>query len=91
GLVGVDNFSIKESIKLFPNPFKDSFSISFKNTSASKAHVNLYSVTGKLVKSESLLLNNSSITVDGSGLNKGFYIVEVMTNEGRATSKLLKQ
>ncbi|MFT4644327.1 MAG: hypothetical protein ACI8ZX_000728 [Planctomycetota bacterium] len=91
GLVGVDNFSIKESIKLFPNPFKDTFSISFKNTSASKAHVNLYSVTGKLVKSESLLLNNSSITVDGSGLNKGFYIVEVMTNEGRATSKLLKQ
>jgi hypothetical protein len=87
----IDKISIKESIELFPNPFNDTFSLNFKNTSASKAQVSLYSITGKLVKSESLSLNNNSITVNGRGLNKGFYIVEVNTDEGSASFKLLKQ
>ena len=89
--LSVDNVSFEESIKLYPNPFNDTFSFSFKNTSASKAQVNIYSVTGKLVKSELLSLNNKSVTVNGRDLSTGFYIVEVKTSEGKARFKLLKQ
>lgn len=90
-ITGINEPSIKELVELYPNPFNDVFSLNFKNTLASKAQVNLYSITGKLVKSESLSINNNSITVSGKGLNKGFYIIEVKTNEGSASFKILKQ
>ncbi len=91
GSVSTNNLAYKESIEVYPNPFNDAFTLSFSNSSGSLAIVNVYSVSGKLVKSETLTITNNSITADGRSLSNGFYIVEVKTIEGRASFKIQKQ
>ena len=80
-----DVFDTSESIVLFPNPSNDYFAI---NTNTSK--VDIYSLTGQLVKSYA----NQSIgsQFDISDLKIGVYMVKILDNNNRVkTTRLIKQ
>lgn len=78
---GVDGF-IKNTIKIHPNPVNDVLAIS----SAEKIlTVAVYNTLGQKV-----MLTANSDTVDVSSLQAGLYIVEVTSDKGRMTQKVIK-
>jgi len=83
-VLGNDEFTT-EKAALYPNPAKDQFSIS---TAASRVEV--YAITGQLVKSFGTSEANTSFDV--SGLGKGVYLVKVTDGNNRqSTVKLVKE
>ena len=83
--LGVEDENSVSSLKIYPNPANDSFSI---NTSVSQ--LDIYDLTGKLVKSfKGDYIENTSFDV--SDLTQSIYLVKIENNEGHTlTSKLIK-
>ncbi|WP_396149030.1 alpha-amylase family glycosyl hydrolase [Flavobacterium sp.] len=83
--LSTNNFEMNSNVTLAPNPASGSFTISVATTK-----VEVYSVTGQLVKS----FNNSfssDYSFDVSDLNKGIYFVKAAdVNGSEKTMKLLK-
>ena len=84
--LGVTNFALSQDIYLYPNPSSTYFTI---NTNTSK--VEIYSITGQLVKSF-----NTNQTKDSqfnvSDLNKGVYFVKALNEKNEVkVMKLFKQ
>ena len=80
-LLSSNNFVLSQ-FSLFPNPAKDQFTISL-NKSIALDHVNIYNQLGQLISS------TQKTTVSTSGLSAGMYYVEVISNQGKATKKLI--
>jgi hypothetical protein len=67
---------------IFPNPATDQFTIQL-DAASELERINIYNNLGQLVHS------TSQMTVDTSALSSGLYYVEVITNKGKATEKLI--
>lgn len=78
--------SIKEQafsdFSLYPNPTKDQFTIQFNKLSYLN-RVRIYNNFGQLV------LTSKETTINTSKLASGLYIVEVETNQGTSTKKII--
>ncbi|MGK4566110.1 T9SS type A sorting domain-containing protein [Flavobacterium sp. 3HN19-14] len=84
--LGNEDFVLNTALSLSPNPTSNYFTIN-----AATTNVQIYSITGQLVKSFS---NNFTSTTqfDVSDLNKGVYLVKATDEKRReSTMKLLKQ
>ncbi len=85
---GVKNIIQAKNISIYPNPANDLIQI---NCEQSLKNVNVFDVTGKLVmnlESQNLIHKNINI----SGLNKGIYILKIVTsNDYDYSMKLVKQ
>jgi hypothetical protein len=80
--------SILRHTTLFPNPVTTGDELQLKSDSQLSASVNIYSVTGKLVKSK--LLNDFSLqNIDISGLSNGVYILKIESGNTSVTKKLI--
>jgi photosystem II stability/assembly factor-like uncharacterized protein len=77
--VGIEENIPKELLILFPNPASDFVTFSFQNYTDADFIINIYSITGKLIKSEKLNQNQRQINIQE--LNSGNYIFEVKTND----------
>jgi hypothetical protein len=75
------------SIKVYPNPADNDFTIAFSNIA--RADVKIYNMLGKVVYKDSA--NNGKIEIKNNGqLTSGLYIVEVITEDNNAYhSKLI--
>ncbi|NVO11051.1 MAG: right-handed parallel beta-helix repeat-containing protein [Bacteroidales bacterium] len=85
--IDVNNEETVSDYKIFPNPANDFLTVQNKKISNSKIEIQIFSIDGKLIKSESYVLNES-ITLDISSLQKGiFYIV---INNGKDQKRITK-
>lgn len=78
--------STEESVKsngvsIYPNPASDIVNI----VTEEQARVNVFTITGELVMAE--MVSNNTLNIEG--LNAGVYIVEVITENTRATERLM--
>jgi len=81
-----DQFEVMANVSLYPNPSSNYFSI---NTATSKVEV--YSLTGQLVKSFDTVANEDH-QYNVSDLNNGLYLVKVTDiNNREKTMKFIKQ
>ena len=80
-LLSVNDF-VQPKISLFPNPAREQFTIQL-HEGIELEKVNLYSSLGELIIS----INNSIINT--SKLSTGIYYVEINTNKGKATKKIV--
>ncbi|NJX15166.1 T9SS type A sorting domain-containing protein [Tamlana crocina] len=71
------------SFKLYPNPVNDILNIKLNHGVALK-HINVYSVYGQLIFSK-----NAGETIDVKPLNNGVYYVEIETNIGTSTKRII--
>jgi 1,4-alpha-glucan branching enzyme len=70
---------------IYPNPTKNSFAISID-----VAQVEVYNVTGQLVKTYNSVINNEPLDI--TALETGMYIVKIKDNNGTSiTKKLVKE
>lgn len=82
--LSAQNFDALQNITIIPNPASTHFSLNIAD-----ARVELYSLTGQLVKT---YINNIGDQYSISDLNKGIYLVKVIdANNNQKTMKLVKQ
>jgi len=74
---------------IYPNPAKREFYIDLKNYQNDFKTIEIYSLKGKLLKSE--IIDNSSINnIDITSFDKGLYIVKLFSNDRVQIIKLVK-
>ena len=81
------------NLKVFPNPFNQSFTIEIDNQNVSKAAISVYNSLGQRVMSNNhnLAKGKNVITMDAKQLNESIYILEVIDEKGiRMSQKILK-
>lgn len=80
----IDEVASQDAIQISPNPTKGAFEVL---ASSENPTINIYDINGRLVKQ---IQNNSSLTtLNQSGeLNKGIYIINVISN-GKTTNEKL--
>jgi Leucine-rich repeat (LRR) protein len=84
-LLGTTEFN-DSTVAVYPNPVKDRFSISAKDTITS---VQLYDVLGRQI--QALSPGVKSLEIDLSQQNNGIYLVKINTEKGIKTQKIIKQ
>ncbi|KAA5532087.1 T9SS type A sorting domain-containing protein [Paenimyroides baculatum] len=81
GILSSDIF-VLDNFNIYPNPTTDILNIELKeNLTLEK--VLIYNTSGQLVK------ETSNKTINVSGFAKGIYNVQVLTNQGKATKKVI--
>jgi hypothetical protein len=94
--VGINENNAEENhVRVFPNPSSSSITIELEKTlNESELQINIYDISGRLLKSEQSLLagNNLQYTVDISTFSTGVYMIEIIGDEkSLARCKFVKQ
>ena len=84
-VLGVNQHENK-SVKIYPNPVKNTLNISAKENITS---IQVFDVQGRLLQTQ--LTNNTSAIVDLSQKSNGFYLAKIRTENGVKTEKILKE
>ena len=85
---GINNISINNNgLSIYPNPASNYVNIKLENTSHSNLTLNIYNIIGLLVKSETIANDQQKINI--SDLNNGTYLLEIKSNFGTKTQKLI--
>jgi hypothetical protein len=74
------------SLKAYPNPAKETLNVSFESGSA--ATVSLTDVVGYTAYTATAVTGQNQMNVNTSNLTKGMYILNVTTDQGRASRKI---
>lgn len=85
---------LTEEVYLQPNPVKNSFTISVKNTeNSNNNYYSIYDMRGTLVAQNVIDSKNTDIkeVVDITNLTSGLYLVAVTTNGKTTTRKIIKE
>ncbi|XMO87947.1 carbohydrate-binding protein [Algibacter sp. AS12] len=82
GTLSATNIDLENRIKIYPNPVKDMVHINIDN-SMKLEQVKLYNLQGQLLKQE------KSKDFKVSGLNSGIYLLEIQTDKGKSTKKIV--
>lgn len=80
------------SLKIYPNPVKDNANISFNLNKKENVEINVFNLSGKLVKSinlQSLPAGNQKTVINCSSLDKGVYIVQLKAGNKTTSSKFI--
>ncbi|MBI9036361.1 MAG: T9SS type A sorting domain-containing protein, partial [Bacteroidales bacterium] len=95
-IVGIDddifNNSKQTEISLYPNPVIDQITISFELTKSANTFINIYDLTGKLVKSIDLQHEPAGIVnckINVNDLNNGTYILHLISGEKQTSAKFI--
>ncbi len=76
----------------FPNPFIDKTNVTFTTEVADEVRLDIFDITGKLVKSfeQELRSGTHQIEINGSDLRAGTYLYKLTTNGTTATGRMVK-
>ena len=89
-MVGIENgIPQTNPFTLFPNPTSDIVTLNIDDTTNEDLTLTIYSVLGKLIRTETLLQNQKQINV--KDLNKGIYVVEIKSLAWSKKQKLIIQ
>lgn len=91
--VGIDENKLDHEIAIFPNPARDEAIIEISGFVNNDAQLAIYDIMGRPVYSEKMNASAyfAESHVDLSALNKGTYIVKIITNQRVYTKELVKQ
>ena len=85
--IGLDENEFEWNI--YPNPFSNFTNIKFSNPSNNLFEINLYDVSGKLVKNYKTKSNN--LVIHRASFSEGFYIVEIRSDHILEKEQILLQ
>lgn len=79
------------SMKLYPNPATDNVNILIASKENANAHLTIFNLMGQQVYSEDVAVveGNNLVRVSTSNLQAGVYMVNIKTNSGTSTQKLI--
>ncbi len=85
---GAAENSAEESIKIFPNPVRDKLKIQYNAVGLKDAYLEIFDIQGKIIVRRNLFDKNTVINT--TGLEKGVYIVKIITPHGTKEEKVIK-
>lgn len=85
--LNVENFTLENSISLYPNPTKKEFFI--KSTIVNLDKVEIYDVSGRLISQIDVSNASRTIPVNLAGASKGMYFVNIHSDINFITKKLV--
>ena len=87
-LVQIDQLITK--LRIYPNPAKNDFTVSFNSSMNQSATLIIRSIAGEVMirKSISLTETDNRVSVSTNGLSNGLYVVELITPEKTFVNKL---
>ncbi|WP_299277692.1 PQQ-dependent sugar dehydrogenase [uncultured Psychroserpens sp.] len=90
-----DNLSVSDetlnSIRMFPNPAKNTLTFDLTNASNQINSVNIFDIQGKLIQSNTNF-DQQLVTLNTKSLTSGLYIVEIQGTDGKkSVRKLIKE
>jgi len=83
----------KTKLKTYPNPTNDNTTLTFNLSETSNVNVYVYSISGSLVKTinqKNVSAGAQTLTIDGSDLQRGTYIVKFIAGKQNDTVKFIK-
>ncbi|MCF8296757.1 MAG: T9SS type A sorting domain-containing protein [Saprospiraceae bacterium] len=86
--------SVNSNLVVYPNPVVNNTNVSYTLQNSSKVLIDVYSITGKLMKRVNLAQMPSGThkyNLDCSEFANGTYIVQMITGETKATAKIIVQ
>ncbi|HXU28107.1 MAG TPA: T9SS type A sorting domain-containing protein, partial [Bacteroidia bacterium] len=86
--IGIKQIAGSNKVSIYPNPATNALHISFASA-VNKASVKIFSVIGTEVLSANA--TGSDLSVDISNLAAGTYMVQITTDNGVETKKIVKQ
>ena len=80
-----------EGMKLYPNPATDNLSVAISSSENASADLTIVNLMGQMVYSENVALNagGNILNVNVSNLTPGVYMINIRTNKGTSTQKLI--
>ncbi|MBL6668102.1 MAG: T9SS type A sorting domain-containing protein [Crocinitomicaceae bacterium] len=94
--VGIDEQSIDEpelDMTIYPNPVQNEFSISFDMMHTGDVAVNVYSLSGAKLKTyefPNVVSGSQNLDIDVSSLNRGTFLVQLVTEHQKHVKKIMK-
>lgn len=88
-ILGVDDNSLANNLRIFPVPATDLVTVSITDFDSEKATIELYSMLGQQV--QELSVSEKSTIIDISTLPAGIYLINVSTQNGFASKKIIKK
>lgn len=86
--LSVEDFGNNKSFALYPNPFQEELNISSKEQIIKQ--VQLYDITGKILQDEKV--NNQNVyTLKTNELQRGTYLITIITDTGKESYKIVKK
>ena len=85
--------SFKTKMKVYPNPTNHSTTLSFNLNKAGKVTANVYSVTGRLIKTveeNNVPAGENNLFIDGNDIPNGVYIVKFESGKQVESVKFIK-
>ena len=86
--VGMEEFAGESQMTIAPNPFSSTTVINFENASRNIFTLKIYDLTGQLVLTRNNI-QESQISIDGSSMTRGTYLVELQSNNLTLYGKLM--
>ncbi|MCB9263629.1 MAG: T9SS type A sorting domain-containing protein [Lewinellaceae bacterium] len=90
-VVGTDEPEAGNALRLFPNPARDQVTIGFRQAIGGEMTVRLLNLQGQAVQQQRFPEAGRQLQLNTSGLPAGVYFVNVQTEEGAFTEKLILQ
>lgn len=89
-VVGIDdNEASNDNLLVFPNPSTGVFTLAFTDEQVNNADVRVYNLLGELVYNTFLNnIDHSPVQVNLTGLDKGLYVINVISNDKKYVKKI---
>lgn len=89
---GIENNSLSE-MKLFPNPTSNTVTIALLSKESNNANLTITNMMGQVVYKEQIAIHNgqNQFKIDANQFGSGFYLVNIKTNTGSSSQKLIVQ
>ncbi len=87
GVMALNNYSI------YPNPFSSNIKLTINSVKETEIVVNIYTVGGQLAIQRKMKVqtgDNIVVLKDLESLNKGVHLIEIISEDGRFTQKIIK-
>lgn len=85
GITGINSLELTDQLKIYPNPAKNNLTIE----SLQKAVVEILNIQGQKILHQEL--QPRKIDIDISGLEKGVYILRLLSNDKTVVTKFIKE
>ena len=88
-VLGLNQMNLQSSVRVFPNPSKNTFVFNRTEMLNQAAVLSIYSMDGKMVYSQ--LMDAENISVDAAAWPAGVYVANIATQTGNVQLKLVKE
>ncbi|MDI9311315.1 MAG: FG-GAP-like repeat-containing protein [Limnohabitans sp.] len=88
GILSNENFILNTKLSIYPNPIQDYLNINF-DTPLTNPRLEIVDINGRILFNQSLYSTTNKINT--SSLPIGIYLFKIISKEGTATKKIIKQ